>query len=125
MQHKGEIVEKAIRESGYSLTHMAKKLNRSRRWMYLLFENPNVSLDLIIQIGKIIHYDFSDEIKELKKYKLQDPEQFVNESAANYKKTSEESEHWKNKYLELLEKHNQLLLQIANISKTSKKKKKT
>ena len=29
-----------------------------------MFENNMVSLDIVFQIGKIIHYDFTQEIKE-------------------------------------------------------------
>ncbi len=55
MLHRGEIVEKTIRESGYSITSIAQKIGKSRRWMYLLFENTAVSIELILQIGKIIY----------------------------------------------------------------------
>jgi plasmid maintenance system antidote protein VapI len=65
MQHRGEILKKAIYKSGIPFTELAKRLGRSRRWMYLIFDNSNVSLDLVLQIGKIIHHDFSDSIKEL------------------------------------------------------------
>ena len=66
VQHRGEIIKNAIYQSGYSITKLAERLGKSRRWMYLLFENTNVSLDVILQIGEVIHYDFSQEIKELK-----------------------------------------------------------
>ena len=103
MQHKGEIVEKAIRESGYSITKLAKKMGKSRRWMYLVFDNTNVSLDIIIEIGKIIHYDFSDEIKEFSRYKNEAIKSLSEEPTEIYAKQQTEIELWKNKYLVLLE----------------------
>ena len=124
MQHKGEIVEKAIRQSGYPITYLAKKLKRSRRWMYHLFENANISLDLIIRIGEAIHYDFSGDIKELKKYDLYSSNKSDSQSESMTKKASKDSEKWKNKYLELLEKHNTLLSQLKSTYKTTKPKKK-
>ncbi|MFN8282349.1 MAG: hypothetical protein U0U67_03995 [Chitinophagales bacterium] len=99
MQHKGEILEKAIRESGIPIIKVAKMLGKSRRWMYHTFENNNVSIDVILEIGKIIHHDFSKDIKGLVKYKL-----------ASDENTEDKSEFWKNKYVELLEKYNDLLL---------------
>ena len=66
MQHKGEIVEKAVRQSGIPLTKLVKRLGKSRKWIYNAFENPQLFLDVILEIGKIIHYDSSNEIKELK-----------------------------------------------------------
>lgn len=106
MQHRGEIVKNAIYQSGMSITLIAKKIGKSRRWMYQMFENNNVSLDLILQIGEIIHYDFSEEIREINYTKghLQD-----NKMPPYGKPANDEAEFWKNKYLNLLEEYNLLL----------------
>ena len=104
MQHKGEIIEKAVRASGYPISKLAKKLGKSRKWMYLQFENQNVSIDYIIEIGEIIHYDFLEEINELRRYK-----NVFNNSPLKNK--VEDVEYWKDKYLKLLEKHNLLITQ--------------
>ena len=96
MQHRGEIIRKAVYNSGSTITEIAKSIGKSRKWMYLKFENNNVPLDLVLQIGKIIHHDFSGEIKELKNAVLLQNE----ESSAEY---------WKNKYLKLLEEYTELL----------------
>ena len=66
MEHRGEIIEQAVGKSGMSLVTISKKMGKSRRWLYLQFENPLVSLDVVLQIGKIIYYDFSDDIQILK-----------------------------------------------------------
>ncbi len=104
MQHRREIIRKAIYNSGYTVTEIAKCIGKSRRWMYLMFENSNLSLDIVLQIGKIIHYDFTDEIKEF------NPSQKVLEkSSLDSKKEESNAEYWKNKYLKLLEEYNELL----------------
>lgn len=103
MQHRGEIVERAIRQSGYPISAIAKKLGRSRRWMYLMFDNTQIDLETVMSIGNIIHHDFSDEIKELSSISNQsfeDPENPYNNQSKEY---------WKNKYLKLLEDYNELL----------------
>ena len=108
MQHKGKILEKAVRESGMPLTKLTQRLKKSRRWIYNSFENSNVSIDYILEIGKIIHYDFSEDIIVLKKYRNM-------ASTGNYeliRESQEEgtsSDFWKNKYVSLLEKYNLLL----------------
>lgn len=112
MQHKGEIVEKAVRESGYSITKLAEKLGKSRRWMYLVFDNPNVPLDTILEIGKIIYHDFSDEIKEFAGYNENAFKHITEEPTEVYLRQQSEIELWKNKYLTLLEQHNLLLTKI-------------
>lgn len=104
MQNRGEIIKKAIYKSGYPITELAKRLGKSRRWMYLMFENNNVSLDIVLQIGKIIHYDFTEEIKEFNPY-----QNAINEPVADYQKDELQSEYWKNKYLKLLEEYTEIL----------------
>lgn len=101
MQHKGEIIEKAIRDSGMPISKVAKMIGKSRRWMYQTFENNNVSIDVILEIGRIIHHDFSKEIKGLIKYKLAVDMPDIPENNLEF---------WKNKYVALLEKYNELLL---------------
>lgn len=51
MQHRGEIIRKAVYNSGYTITEIAKTFGKSRSWMYLMFENSNVSLDVVMKIG--------------------------------------------------------------------------
>ncbi len=104
MQHRGEIIKGAIYKSGVPITELAKRLGKSRRWMYLMFENSNVSLDLVLKIGKIIHYDFTNEIKE-----LGISTKFKNEMNSTFENEESSSEYWKNKYLKLLEEYNELL----------------
>lgn len=104
MQHRGEIIKKAVYKGGCTITELAKRIGKSRRWMYLMFENSNVSLDIVLQIGKIIHYDFTDEIKEFNPY-----QNAINETATDYQKDESQAEYWKNKYLKLLEEYNEIL----------------
>ncbi|TRX11637.1 hypothetical protein [Flavobacterium gawalongense] len=104
MQHRGEIIRKAVYNSGYTITEIAKCIGKSRKWMYLMFENSNVSLDIVLQIGKIIHYDFTDEIKE-----FSPSQRVIEKSPLDSKKENSDAEYWKNKYLKLLEEYNDLL----------------
>ena len=104
MQHRGEIVKEAIYKSGVPITQLAKRLGKSRRWMYLMFENSNVSLDVILEIEKIIHYDFSEEIKEFSPV-----QKMVSNLPSAFQTDEHNAEYWKNKYLKLLEEYNELL----------------
>jgi len=107
MQHKGEILEKAVRESGMSLTKLTQRLSKSRRWIYNAFDNPNVPIDYILEIGKIIHHDFSEDIIELKKYRKMTTEVSLDHNYLNPENNT--TDYWKIKYLNLLEKYNLLL----------------
>jgi len=104
MQHRGEIIKEAVYKSGVPITELAKRMGKSRRWVYQMFENSNVSLDVILQIGKIIHYDFTEEIKE-----FSPSQKAMSNFSASYEKEELNAEYWKNKYLKLLEEYNELL----------------
>lgn len=105
MVHKGEIIEEAIRSSGIPISHIAKKLKKSRQWMYVMFENPNVSLETIREIGKIINRDFSDEIKGVP--------MLVSDSAqSTYTKTDNTATYWREKYFALLEEYHELMKKL-------------
>ena len=64
--HRGEILEKTLRKSGYSFTKLAGKLGISRNTLYKRFENANLSYHFIMEVGKIIYYDFTLEFPEMK-----------------------------------------------------------
>ena len=100
MQHRGEIIKEAVYKSGYPITELAKRMGKSRRWVYLLFENTTVSIDIMLQIGKIIHYDFSEKLNTPSLYLFN-----INEPSNSFI-TNED--YWKNKYLNLLEEYNEL-----------------
>lgn len=106
MIHRGEIVEQAIRKSGIPIATMAKRLGKSRRWMYLMFENPDVSYEVIKRIGQIIYYDFHDDFPI-----LSGKGQSYTDHKLQYD-TRENAEYWKNKYFKLLEEHHELLKKV-------------
>ena len=110
MQHRGEIIKEAVYKSGLSITQIAKRMGKSRRWVYIMFENKSVSLDVILQIGKIIHHNFNNEIKDLHLIKKS-----VVKTPSEYQSNKNSSEYWKDRYLILLEEYNDLLKEKNNI----------
>ena len=112
-QHLGELLEKAIRQNEYPISKIAKRIGYTRQHMYNLFQQPQIDLLLLEEIGNIIHVDFSESVKSLKKYKLTDaPIDFVNEYG-----TSISDDNYKNKYLTLLEDYNKLLKEHSKLLK--------
>lgn len=98
MIHRGEIVEQAVRASGHKLSQLALKLGKSRKWLYDAFENPMLSIEHILEIGRIIHHDFIQDIPELRRNYLQ------TDNAPEVEEVK-----WKDKYITLLEEHQKLL----------------
>lgn len=78
MKHRGEVVQSAIKQSGFSATTVAQRLTLTRGQLYNYYDNPKLPLDTIVKIGKIIHYDFSAHFPELK------GESMVSETEAIY-----------------------------------------
>lgn len=110
MTHRGEIVAKAVRMSGIKITDLAKRLKKSRKWVYDSFENKSLSYDVILSIGKVIHHDFSKEFPQLSEAKSSKKSQLVAEARTKYSLDDNSAEYWKNKYLHLLEEYNLLLI---------------
>ena len=114
MKHRGEIVEKAIRESGIPITTIAKRLGKTRQWLYLLFDNPIVPLDSVIAIGRIIYHNFSDEIDfSIITSQLQEPH-------IKLLPKKDSVEYWKEKYYSLLEENHLLYKKISKLEKLIK-----
>jgi len=101
--HKGQVIKRVVKESGISITQLAAKLGKSRQWLYNVFDSDQVSFDAILEIGKVLHYDFSSDFKQLKKYVISEPSNIAEEESVNY---------WKQKYIDLLEEYNKLLKSI-------------
>lgn len=110
--HRGKIAEKAVRESGLSLTSLAERLSVSRRTLYNYFSQPDLSIETVISIGKIIHVDFS---------KLLSKDAYVIPPSPHLevadKSSDRDATYWKEKYFNLLEKHNELLTEQLNKKK--------
>lgn len=91
--HRGQIVQRAVKNSGIKISELSRKLDKSRRFVYTMFEKDQMPLHYVRQIGNIINYNFSKEIPEL--------EQDLG--------LSENEMSWKDKYISLLEEHNRFL----------------
>jgi hypothetical protein len=107
MVHRGEILEKAIKQSGIPVTRIAKAINKSRRWLYNMFEKSDVPLDKLLEIEKVILYDFSSEIPEFRN-KIKDKRTSMKEDEEEVFGAGS-TEFWKDKYLKLLEEYSHLL----------------
>ena len=127
-QHKGKIIEAAIKNSGFRMKALANKLGIARNTLYIRLQEPDVKESFIIDIGKIIHYDFSNDfpgIYERNQDQDQDQDQY-NIQFSNYRskgngaKLIDESKMIKDlnfgklealskKYFRLMEDYNKLL----------------
>lgn len=113
MKHRGQIVEKAVRQSGYSITKVAKKLGISRNTLYNRFGNPKLGYRFIVEVGNLIHYDFAPEFPEIKA----EPQKGTEGITPSINRSTAELLRVERKYIVLLEQYTKLLgilVKLAN-----------
>lgn len=111
-QHRGSIVEDAVRQSGFSLKKLAERLKISRNTLYNRFKEPQLSYDFILAVGSIIHYDFLADLPELPAIANE-----LEEQSISYLSSSRtEIIKLERKYVCLLERYNKLLSILVKLS---------
>ena len=113
--NNGEIVELVIRRHGLSITEVSRRLQVSRRSVYNWFTQQNLSLNIICRIGEILDYDFSIDMPDLfnNSEDQKANKQHFKQTMGDYQNSAS---YWRNKYISLLEKHNEMLNQVKNTS---------
>jgi transcriptional regulator with XRE-family HTH domain len=118
-KHHGQILERAIRRNGNSISDVARLLNINRRSVYNWFNQQQLRPEIIYKIGQVINHDFSVDLPE-----MFSPEDFAKKARLTINKQGELIEDttntWQQKYIDLLEKYNTLLNEIVlsdNITK--------
>jgi transcriptional regulator with XRE-family HTH domain len=119
-QHFGQIVEKVIRRDGYSISELARLTNVNRRSVYNWFKQKRLKPEIIYRIGYALNYDFSNDFPKLftvNEFKTAKTNLMLLDN--NQSKPEEEpaNDYWKDKYITLLEKYNDLLK--SNVIKDS------
>jgi predicted transcriptional regulator len=111
--HQGKTIEQVIRRSGHSFSRVARLTKVSRRSVYNWLNQSQVNPQIIQKIGKVINHDFSIEFPEL--FSSEDfsevPAQPGSPAAPVLSSLEEEVSKWKNKYIEILERYNELLVE--------------
>jgi len=115
-KHRGEIVEEAIRKSGFSLKKLSERLGISRNTLYNRFKEPELSYEFIIAVSNVIHYNFGIDFPELQKTEVNE----VSERPVNYvDRDAIELLRLEKKYMGLLERYNKLLGILVRLSNTN------
>lgn len=108
------LIERVVRNK-ISISELSRILDVSRTSIYNWFQQPQLSLDIVCKIGYAIDYDFGNDFPDafakagdrimanLVKEKMDDAQYYTNSV-----------QYWMNKYITLLEKHNELLNTMNN-----------
>jgi AcrR family transcriptional regulator len=109
MEHNaGEIVELAVRRQNVNISELSKRLNVHRRTLYNWFRQKKLHSDVILEIGKAINYDFSNDFEgELNQLNYnQDLKSFKKDFQAEH---PDSVYYWMEKYIALLEDYKRLV----------------
>lgn len=107
--HRGEILDAVVKRSNMKITKLVKRMHISRGTYYNHKVDPNLSLELIKQYGLILKYDFTADIPEMQKYKLEEPMALYSEPTTLEEAIQQrdfwkqEADKWKDKYIQVLE----------------------
>ncbi|RVU02457.1 XRE family transcriptional regulator [Mucilaginibacter limnophilus] len=107
-KHYGQIVELIIRKKGYSISELARLTYVNRRSVYNWFNQKYLKPEIIHRIGCILDHDFSVEFPELfTKDDFEKTEKHIDSEISS--NDTPPMVAWKDKYIELLERYNNLL----------------
>ena len=106
--HHGQTVERIIRRNGYSIAELARIIQVNRRSVYNWFNQRHLKPEIIFRIGSVLNHDFSSEFPSLFV-----KGETIGKSTLHYTESADNAgmndSNWKDKYIELLEKYNELL----------------
>ncbi|GAA4087142.1 helix-turn-helix domain-containing protein [Mucilaginibacter panaciglaebae] len=108
--HIGEIVEMAVRRKGVSISELSRRMHVNRRSIYNWFQQRHLKIEMVCEIGYVIGHDFSQDLPD--DFARQGFAIMENLIAAGNKVSidSTNSVHfWMTKYIDILEKYNELL----------------
>lgn len=116
--NKDGLIERIVRTK-IGISELSRLLHVSRTSIYNWFEQEYLSIDIVCKIGHAIGHDFANEFPEdfaRAGNKIMADLMTGNLDQQQHYNTS--VQYWMNKYITLLEKHNELLSQINRPSNT-------
>lgn len=113
--HVGNVLEQVLRMERIGISELSRKLKVSRRTIYNWFEQENLNLQIILEVGDIIGHDFTAELPEIL-VRNHRSSSSMEESSVGNSDDNNTVYFWMNKYVTLLEKYNELLSIISENS---------
>ncbi|OFY24426.1 MAG: hypothetical protein A2W98_02495 [Bacteroidetes bacterium GWF2_33_38] len=83
MKHIGERIKQYLTENKISVIEFSKKINRSRAFVYSIFERESIDTSTLLSISKVLNHNFFQYFS--------DDYYILKEERAQYLKTTEES----------------------------------
>lgn len=114
--HRGKILKKIIENQSpkISIAQIARKIGYDRTTVYQHFNNDKLEYSTILKYGKALKHDFSVEFPDMLAYISLVEEPIAEYRAVSVSEALKERDYWKDKYIALMEKHNELIMAQLN-----------
>ena len=100
-----------MRESAVNITQMVKKMGISRSTFYNHVKDPSLSYEQLAKYGKVIKHDFAQDLPEMKRFVLEEPEMPYN-TPKTIEEAIEQRDYWRERYYKKAEEYNRLILEM-------------
>lgn len=122
--HLGNVLEQVLRMERVGISELSRKLKVSRRTIYNWFEQENLNIQILLEVGNVIGHDFNAELPEAV---MRNHRHLLNTEDISLVKGADVDNNsvyfWMNKYVNLLEKYNDLLKNISENSTLNRNQK--
>lgn len=124
LTHRGKILKDVVykycEKHGTPITKIAKTAGYDQSTIYRHFDRDDLNYSILIKYGKAISHDFSEEFPEMvEEFSFSKPEHRPEEMKMSNDECMEQLNYYQKKYIELLEKHNQMLTNRLTIYEKS------
>ncbi|WP_316780449.1 hypothetical protein [Pedobacter antarcticus] len=93
-----------------SIASIARKLGYDRTTVYQHFKNDELEYSTILKYGKALKHDFTLEFPEMLQFISTLEEPISEYRATTVSEALKERDYWKDKYIALMEKHNEFIM---------------
>jgi hypothetical protein len=113
--HRGELLKEAVETTRLNKEEVAAKAGYTRSTYYKHIQDSDLPYHILTAYGKAIHFDFTEFLPEMPRYIVEEPEENYNEGLTP--EVRKQIDYWRNKYIDLLEKFNQLVMDMREKEK--------
>jgi hypothetical protein len=121
--HRGELLKKVVSESDLSVGEIVSRMNyASRNTFYSHLKKADLSLGLLKRYGRVLKYDFSEDIDEIDGLKLEEEVPSYLRAPLNLEDATSQRDFYHRLYMELLEQVRRLEAENALLRKDGSNK---
>jgi len=106
--HRGQLLEDAVKASRLKKEDVAARAGYKRTSYYKHIKEPDLPYHILMSYGKAIKYDFAEFLPDMPKYMIEEADPQYNQPA-NLEEARRLIDHWKTKYIDLLERFNSVI----------------